>query len=67
MCYSLSYSVNSESARIAEDEPEKVAIKSKWPLFPGKGKEAIGCRYSSQPNLMFPVSRRELAPASRDI
>jgi hypothetical protein len=53
--------------RIAGDEPRKSGLKSKGLFFQEKGKEAIGCRYSSQPNPMFPVSRRELAPDIRDI
>jgi hypothetical protein len=54
--------------RIAEDELSgKKRPENKRPLFPGKGKEAIGWSSSSQPNLMFPVSRRELAPDIQDI
>jgi hypothetical protein len=52
--------------RVAEDEPEKAAKKQR-PLFPGKGKEAIGMQKLRMPNPMFPVSRRELAPSTRDI
>jgi len=38
----LSYSENSELLRVAEDEPEKLAVKNYGLFFQGKGKEAIG-------------------------
>jgi hypothetical protein len=50
--------------RIAEDEPEKSALKNKGLIFQEKEKRLSVADTSSQPNLMFPVSRRELAPAS---
>jgi hypothetical protein len=53
--------------RIAEDEPGKEVLKSKGLISQEKGKEAIGSKYGSHPNLMFPVSGRELAPGGRDI
>jgi hypothetical protein len=61
----MSYSL-SQNSRIAEDEPEKAAIK-KYGLFFQEKEKRLSDANSSQPNLMFPVSRRELAPASRDI
>jgi hypothetical protein len=58
MCYSLS-----SYKRIAEDEPEKAALKNEGLFFQEKEKRLSVADTSSQPNLMFPVSRRELAPA----
>jgi hypothetical protein len=58
MGYSLS--------RVAEDEPEKAALKAKA-SFSRKRKRGYRMELRSQPNLMFPVSRRELAPANSDI
>jgi hypothetical protein len=57
----------SVKARVAEDEPEKAALKRKASFSRKEEKRLSDPSYSSQPNLMFPVSRRELAPASRDI
>jgi hypothetical protein len=61
----VSYSLS----QIAEDELSgKIGHKTKWPHFPGKGKEAIGKQINrALPNPMFPVSRREVAPVSPDI
>jgi hypothetical protein len=53
--------------RIAGDEPEKAASKSKGLFFQEKEKRLSATATAHLPNLMFPVSRRELAPATRDI
>jgi hypothetical protein len=52
-------------SRIAEDEPGKSGLKNKGLFFREKEKRLSATAHL--PNLMFPVSRRELAPASRDI
>jgi len=54
-------------SRIAEDEPEKVAIKANGLFFQEKEKRLSEANTSRLPNPMFPVSRRELAPDIRDI
>jgi hypothetical protein len=53
--------------RIAEHEPGKRSLKSKGLFFQEKEKRLSAIATAHLPNLMFPVSRRELAPASRDI
>jgi hypothetical protein len=53
--------------RVAEDEPEKVALKYKGLFLRKKEKEVQNANRARMPNPMFPVSRRELAPSTRDI
>jgi hypothetical protein len=53
--------------RVAEDEPEKVALKHKGLFLRKKEKEVQNANRARMPNPMFPVSRRELAPSTRDI
>jgi hypothetical protein len=65
LAFSLCYS----KQRIADDEPEKVAIKANGLFFQEKEKRLSEseCNTARLPNPMFPVSRRELAPVTRDI
>ena len=53
---------------LAEDEPRKIWPKIQILFSTEIGKEATGVlEYNARtPNLMFPVSGRELAPGGRD-
>jgi hypothetical protein len=53
--------------RIAEDEPEKVAQKAKASFSRKRKRGYRNAITARMPNPMFPVSRRELAPSTRDI
>jgi len=46
-CYSLSYSANSESERVAGDEPRKSGLKSKGLFFQEKEKRLSESKYSA--------------------